>query len=141
MKISQYSLIPFFVLLTTLFLAGCKTHHSYNYLMTHPAALQREVARCLAVPNTAIDPDCVIVSNAQNDFETEVASERADPQGYGKKILAAQWQLVTLANDIAALRSKSNLDLVKLKLVKRAYHEQAAKVKIMWNVIAVTNWE
>jgi hypothetical protein len=133
--------MTFLAVFITLFLVGCKPHHSYSYLMTHPKVLQREVARCLSIPNGTMDSDCEMVSHAHNDFESEIADERSDQQAYGKKILAAELQLVVLGNDIKAIRAKSNLDLVKLKLAKRAYREQSAKVRIMLNVVAVTNWE
>jgi len=129
-------------LICALLLVGCKKEpHSYNYFMTHPKALQRAVTYCLKQSNLSIDANCSVVSNALNDFEAHVSEVRNDPQGYGKKILAAQMERANLKQEIISMRSAPDIDLVKFKLLKRVYHELANKIKNMLTVVGVVEKE
>ena len=127
-------------LLLALLLTGCHDQHNYQYYMTHPQALAKAVMHCVALPNSANEPMCLIVSQAQNDFEQYVSEEQLHPQAFGKKIMEAEDQMVKLQQDYLTMRASNHFDQVKLNLMKHAYHEQSQKVKILWTTVAVTSW-
>ncbi len=75
-----------------LVLSGCREQSAdHDFLMTHPKLLEQEANRCQAMATS--DADCEVVRRAANDFANLVNERGANPEDFGKRVLAAQTKL------------------------------------------------
>ena len=74
------------LLLVVVLLSGCQQTRSYDYLMQHPAVLQKEYASCRG-QSTA---HCDEVVRAAEDFRTLIQQRSDNPELFGQQIMQAQ---------------------------------------------------
>ena len=72
--------------LTVAFLSGCQQTLSYDYLMQHPAALQKEYTNCRGEATA----HCEQVVRAAEDFRSLVQQRSDNPELFGLQIMQAQ---------------------------------------------------
>jgi hypothetical protein len=107
-------------LLIIFLLGACHTSPTYQYLMEHPAELEKEAAHCSGADPSA---ECDIVRQAAHDFIVMVNERNRDPESFGSSILQAQQKLATLRDDIK--RAEENYQtLLKTQATKEKLETQ-----------------
>jgi hypothetical protein len=124
------SLLKFFGLLSSvLLLSACQQKNiDYAYLMTHPKALRQQLDQCDNHP----EPKCQMIHKAGVDFSVLINDRGVDPQGFGKKILAAQTKL-------SELEAAYHADLASGSQAKITYETQLQAVNVLLAVVAATS--
>lgn len=74
------------ILLTVVLLSGCQQTLSYDYLMQHPAILQKEYVSC----QVEASAQCDQVVHAAEDFRALVQQRGDNPELFGLRIMQAQ---------------------------------------------------
>jgi len=92
--------------------------------MTHPKVLRQQIDQCDNHPQ----PRCLMIHKAGVDFSLLINDRGVDPQGFGKKILAAQYKLSELEKASAASPAGQT-----------AYETQLQAVKTLLAVVAATS--
>jgi hypothetical protein len=103
----------FLVILNVLILSGCRDQAmTYSFLVTHPHVLEREIDRCQVLLIAEAD-NCDVVRRAARDFSDLVRDRGANPEGFGKRILAAQTKLVETQQSLERATGDAKQALVK----------------------------
>ena len=97
-----------FIACVPLLLAACSAQKNEQYYRTHPQALQEAIKSCPAQQPAKIN--CQQLTDIAMDVNELAYQLQANPQAFGKKILALQ---ETLASQHASL--KTNPDQLELK--------------------------
>lgn len=74
------------LLLSAVLLSGCQKTLSYDYLMQHPAVLQKEYASCRGEATAQCDQ----VVRAAEDFRALLQQRSDNPELFGWQIMQAQ---------------------------------------------------
>lgn len=72
--------------LTIVLLSGCQQTQNYDYLMQHPAVLQKEYASCRGEATAQCDE----VVRAAEDFRVLIHQRSDNPELFGQQIMQAQ---------------------------------------------------
>ncbi len=108
-------------------LTGCQREPlDYGFLMTHPDVLAQEENRCEAMP--ADNALCQVVRQAANDFSLLVNDRAINPEGFGKRVLAAETHLGELQQAVQPA----------LPETKAAYDKQKQELAVLLAVIGAT---
>lgn len=107
-----------FMMLLCLFLTACNNKLSYDYLVLHPHTLEKAYSEC-QMNDT---PSCQEIKRAAHDMGELIYEQAADPEEFGKKIIALQQQL--------QLEQKQNKD------ARNIYDEHLKKLQIMYAIVA-----
>lgn len=77
---------------------GCdsKPRVNHEYLMTHPAKLEKELHRCQEM--VSVDTRCDVAKQAGRDFYVLINKRQQDPEGFGKVILQQQLAIANSKN-------------------------------------------
>ena len=116
---------------------------SYGYLMQHPACLKREVERCKEMMEAQ---QCAEVRRASADFTTILNEQQMDPEKFGKKMLAAEYQLAQVKHEWqqarAVYRAERNSDTKqRMESARKVYLEKKEEVRALLAVIGVQSPE
>lgn len=111
--------------------SGCNQEKSSaRYLMRHPEVLQKEFDKCHA----DLSAHCEMVRQAALSFD-ELSQERAsDQEGFGKKIMEAEMELVKINDALQVARkqylaSPDKMELQKIvEVLEQTYRTQADHV-------------
>jgi len=128
-----------FLGLCTLGLIACQESSDYDYLMSHPEALDKAFVRC--EDQASVPLQCEAVKQAHQDFYTLIDAARQDPQGIGKQILTVQTQIAEMKVKISELKKGNQVDPILLQQTETEYQNLCEKVKIMLAVVSITDWE
>jgi len=74
------------ILLSVVLLSSCRQTLSYDYLMQHPAVLQKEYTRCRGEATAQCDQ----VVRAAEDFRALIQQRSDNPELFGLQIMQAQ---------------------------------------------------
>lgn len=141
------------------FLGGCNNEAlTYDYLMQHPAVLQKEIGRCEAMSfrerSNAQNAQCKIVADASNKMTELVTDQHNDPQEFGQRILDLQMasaltkqELVNAQTQLDALKAKhaseQEIDAQQKMLleIQKAHADQDLQVKTLLAVVGIESPE
>lgn len=123
-------------------LAGCKPGLTPDYLMSHPSALEKELARCnLSQEETQY---CTDIKELAHEFVL-LSNERAlNPEGFGKTVLREEAALVHLEIQLSDAKKqyylkKTSENQQKMLALEKKYQAASKKVKTLLNIIAATS--
>lgn len=117
---------------------GCQGSSSYDYLMSHPAKLEKELSHCREIGDNS--EYCNKIDQIAHEFVL-LSNERAlAPEKFGKEVMQSEIELVKLEQDIANIKKNPNPENEK-KLNELQDKQQAVSVKLkkLLNVIAATS--
>lgn len=128
------------VLIPTLLLFSCKQENrtSYDYFMQHPQQIQVFLGNC----ESSTTPECENARRADHDFQQLTSDRDANAQEFGKKILAAENDLVqkqleldTAKKSLKAEPKNSALQ-AKVATLEDGYQSNLNNVKTYLAVVA-----
>lgn len=130
-------------LVICLTLTGCNETYSKQYLLTHPSLLEQAVKQCEKQMNRSAF-NCRQVMEAKKVFIDYLRTQELEPIRYGRYILHAQMELVSMQERLNELeqqlaQAKQDPDQIQQKLtsIKQAYHEKQDELAMMLAVIGV----
>lgn len=118
--------------LSLILLAGCQEEVlTYQYIMTHPVVLKKNLSNC---ENHLDLAQCGLVTRAENDFSQLANDQLNDPESFGQMVLRAEYDQSVLAD--AYEKAKLTGDQEKIQSASQAYQDQFDKVQIYNAVLA-----
>src|SRR3990167_9935075 len=95
----KMSVLFFFI---TIALMGCQDEHHSNYLLTHPAYLQKEVVRCrsLETKNTETETYCQQVEEILSIVSRLVQERLLAPEEFGQRIIDIEIEFAKEKKDL-----------------------------------------
>jgi hypothetical protein len=149
------------VLCSIFLLVGCEQNRDYQYLLTHPGALKKEVERCdqlaespIASLSVSDKKHCELVMYTAANMISVLNEQQDDPQKFGQKVMAAQFHIEETKELIGSIKqtldqmlaAKSNPD--KLKLIEKqladaqdSYQKQTEEMKLFLAVLSMSSPE
>jgi hypothetical protein len=120
------------LLLGSLFmLSGCRQEPmDYDFLVTHPDAMEQALSRCQATPTEGAD--CIVVRRAANTFSELVNERSANPEEFGRKIIATQMKLAMMQKAAADAHGDQK------QVIQKEYDQQRHDTEVLIAVVAAT---
>jgi len=142
-------------------LTSCEQNRNYQYLLTHPSALKKEVERCDKLAENqkdTISPDdkkhCELVMYTAANMISVLNEQQDDPQKFGEKIMAAQLAIGKTKELIQSLKQTldqiniTKIDPDKRKLIEKQladaedlYRKQIEEIKLFLAVMSLSSPE
>lgn len=131
----------FFLIGMSLSLVSCyQKETTYDYLLQHPADVQTLLSQC----DGNSSKECENARRAEQDFQTLMHDRDQDPEKFGQRILAAEYDLVQKrhALELAKAEFKTHPEKTELKQnidsLSDAYQSQLQSVNTMLAIISVS---
>lgn len=123
------------VLLIIFALSGCKKQDSYDYLMSHPSYLKRELLRCRDTEQGF----CAVINKAGHDFSDLIEARVRNPQAFGQQILALQEQLAAAKMTVDELQKNPRVNDKALLAARESLQRLCQQVRVMIAVVRETS--
>jgi hypothetical protein len=112
-------------------LTSCKKPPlDHDYLIQHPALLQKEVIKCQSI--AAEDAYCIEITKAADDFSRFLSDYQNDPEEFGSQILFEEQELAMLKQKMNDAAGNQEV----LIEAKAQYQLQLNKVRNLLAVVA-----
>lgn len=121
-----------------LVIVGCQGSSNYDYLMSHPAKLEKELSHCRDRSDNS--EYCNKLDEIAHEFVL-LANERAlAPEKFGKEVMNSESELANLEQEIASIKKDPNpKNQKKLNELQDKHQAVSVKLKKLLNVIAATS--
>ena len=133
-----------YVILISFALIGCEKKTDYQYLMTHPMVLQKQMTFCKTnSPKTLQEmAHCRVVTYAAVNFTSLLMTQQQDPQKFGQQIMDAQYASIQASAKLAAVQASFDMANTKnngmnLEKAKQDYQNKLAEVDVLLAVLSL----
>jgi len=120
------------IIVMLFFTAGCSRQSKEKYLITHPQKFNALLDECQKEPlPTKLIDQCKFAVSLRNQITTLNNIFLANPEGFGKKIIAVQTHIAALAEKIKSADSQ------QLATLQKQQQQLKQKLEIMLIIVGI----